>query len=469
MALFHPNLTFSFFSLLFLFVFITLLPISLEQDLPVLNSAEQRAVYSVLESINSNIPWRSLFTDDLCSSAPHGVVCDYFSDDDDPSSAESVHVTELSFGFVSDYTPNPPCSANSTLSSLLFSSFKYLRKLFFYKCFTEKRVLVPDINPSYASTLEELVLVDNPSLVGSLSGILRNFTSLRRVVLTGNGVYGEIPDVVGDLVSLEELTLSRNKLSGEMPVTLAHLKKMKVLDLSNNYFEGSVPEAMGNLVELFKMDLSFNGFSGKIPESLKSLQNLEFMDLSYNRFGNFGIPLFLAEMPRLRELFMSGNKLGGQIPEIWENLEGILGIGFSDMGLMGKIPPSMGLQLKSLCYLGLDNNKLEGTVPEEFGLLEFVNEINLEKNNLSGRVLFSAKFSSKIGHNLKLGDNPELCVEEAAFISINKTRNLGQLKMCKKPHRPNPALLNNGVSPIHDVYFLPICLVFFCMLVSLYS
>ncbi|XVF21547.1 hypothetical protein REPUB_Repub12eG0099200 [Reevesia pubescens] len=432
---------------LFKFVFFSILmsilvTISLQQEQPVLNSAEQDSVYQVLSSINSDIPWRTLFPDDLCSYPPHGVVCDYFTDP--ITNNVTVHIIELSFGYVSDYTPNPPCSPNSTFSPLLFTSFKHLRKLFFYECFTETQVFVPEIPAAFGSSLEELVFINNPAFVGTLGSIIRNFTTLRRVVLTGNGIYGSIPDGIGDLVNIEEITLSRNKLSGQVSVSLSKLKKLKVLDLSGNGFNGTVPCSVGNLTQLLKLDLSSNGFSDNIPRSLSNLQGLEFLDLSFNRFGNFGVPLFLAEMPRLKEVYLSGNLLGGEIPDIWEKLEGILGIGFSGMGLVGGIPASMGLHLRNLCYLGLGNNKLEGKVPEEFGFLEFASEINLENNNLSGRVPFSAKFTAKVGEKLRLKGNPELCVDEKLSHGKHTGSSLGELKKCSMPDTPNPVHFIEG-------------------------
>ncbi|KAK9282505.1 hypothetical protein L1049_005424 [Liquidambar formosana] len=436
-------------TLTFLTTLLSILVISHQQ--PVLNSAEQDSVYKVLESINSAIPWRILFPDDLCSSAPHGVVCDYFDDTTaaanvtSETTTETPHITELSFGYVSDYNPNPPCSPNSTLSPSLFTSFTHLRKLFFYKCFTESQVTIPDISPGFGSTLEELVFIDNPSIVGSLSGILGNFTSLRRLVLTGNGLYGEIPDGVGDLINLEQITIAANHFSGGVPVNFGKLENLKVLDLSHNDFEGTVPDSIGRLTGLLKLDLSYNRFTGKIPEGIKILQRLEFLDLSFNRFGNFGIPLFLGEMPMLREVYLSGNLLGGEIPEIWENLGGILGLGLSGVGLVGNIPGSMGVHLRSLCYLGLDNNKLEGTVPAVLGLLEGVREMNLENNQLSGKIPFTAKFTARVGKKLRLAGNPELCVEEGLISGKNSTR-LGHLRKCKKPDIPNAVLLQGGSS-----------------------
>lgn len=428
MALLRPFSTFTFLFLLSTTV--------ISQPQPLLSPAEQDSVYRVLDSVNPHIPWRTLFPDDLCSYGPHGVVCDYFLRDgtNSSSAAETVHVSELSFGYVSDFNPNPTCSPNATISPLLFTEFPYLRKLFFYRCFNEASVVVsvPEIPASFGSGLEELVFIDNPSLVGPLSGILRNFTNLRRAVLTGNGVYGNIPDSVAGLVNLEELTLSRNQLAGEIPISFAKLKKLKVLDLGGNSFAGKVPESVGSLSELLKLDLSSNGFSGQIPESFKNMQRLELLDLSYNRFNNSGVPLFLSEMTQLRTVSLSGNMLGGQIPEIWNNLGGILGIGLSEMGLVGKIPASMGVHLRNVRYLGLDNNKLEGTVPQEFGLLESGSEINLENNSLSGRVPF------KIGHNVKLNGNPQLCVDLGSSFASGGS---DKLKECNKQQKPNPAHL----------------------------
>ncbi|KAF5741830.1 hypothetical protein HS088_TW10G00836 [Tripterygium wilfordii] len=404
----------------------------ISQGQPVLNSAEQESVYQVLESINPTIPWRSLFPDDLCYSPPHGVVCDFFSEPN--GSISVVHITELSLGYVSDFNPNPPCYANSTFDPILFTSFNYLRKLFFYKCFTDSPVSVPTVSPSFASRLEQLVFIDNPALVGSLSGFNGNFTNLKRIVITGNGLSGNIPGWVGDSANLVELTLSRNQLTSAVLMSFSKLKKVRILDLSQNQFNGNVPDSIGNLTQLLKLDLNSNAFSGEIPNGLVNLQNMEFLDLSYNHFGNSGVPLFLSQMPRLRELHLSGNSLGGKIPEIWKNLGGIKGIGFSNMGLVGTIPASMGLYLRNLSYLGLDNNQLEGTVPMELGFLEFSSEINLENNNLSGRVPFTAR----VGEKLKLQGNPGLCVDGE---DLGKVKN-GSLKLC------NNAKLANLVNPV---------------------
>ncbi|KAM2909516.1 hypothetical protein FF1_002487 [Malus domestica] len=47
----------------------------ISQPQPLLAPVEQDTVYTVL---GFDIPWCSLFPDDLCISAPHGVVCDFY-------------------------------------------------------------------------------------------------------------------------------------------------------------------------------------------------------------------------------------------------------------------------------------------------------------------------------------------------------------------------------------------------------
>ncbi|XP_058101559.1 piriformospora indica-insensitive protein 2-like [Magnolia sinica] len=396
-----------------------------------LSPDEQESAYLVLESFNSAIDWRSLFPDDLCLSAPHGVVCDFFPDENEGR----AHITELSFGYISDYSSNPPCGPNPHFTPRI-SSLPFLRKLFFYKCFTDQNISLPGYFWN-SSSLQELVFMENPSLVGSLDGNISNFDRLQRLVLSGTGISGNIPDSIGELQELEQLVISRSHFSGWIPSTLGKLQKLKILDLSYNRLEGNLPPEIGGIPELLKLDLGFNQIAGEIPNRLVELQRLEFLDLSYNRFGNFGIPLFLSEMPQLKEVYLSGNALGGQIPEIWEKLGGILGIGLSSLGLVGNIPASMGVYLRNVSYLGLDNNMLEGKVPKEFGLLKNVKEMNLENNRLSGEIPFSANFSAKVGGKLKLEGNLRLCVDSGM-----SRGHFGDFSACeKKKAIPNAALV----------------------------
>lgn len=117
--------------------------------------------------------------------------------------------------------------------------------------------------------------------------------------------------------------------------------------------------------------------------------------------------------------------------------------GYRGNGLVGNIPALMELSLRNTCCLGLDNYKLEGTEPEEFGLLESVRELNLENNNLSGKVPFSAKFVAKTGDKLLEG-NPNLCNDEELSSCAKVGSSLGQLKLCSKPYYILKSAIQHG-------------------------
>ena len=49
---------------------------------PALNNNEEAAIYQVLEAINPEIDWKSLYRDNLCTGASHGIVCDIDENDE---------------------------------------------------------------------------------------------------------------------------------------------------------------------------------------------------------------------------------------------------------------------------------------------------------------------------------------------------------------------------------------------------
>ncbi|KAJ1690475.1 hypothetical protein LUZ63_014630 [Rhynchospora breviuscula] len=415
--------------------------------------AEQNAAYSVLETINPYVNWRDLYPDDLCISAPHGFLCDFFpipsscnstsSNLTCTASSTSNHITELNFGYLSDYTSNPTCnftSSNSTSLFALFSSFPFLRKLFFFNCFTSRSsytALPPNLFSLLPSTLEDLVLINNPSLSGEIE-MDASSLPLKRLVISGTAISGEIPLLPS---TLQQLVLSRNSIYGQIPPSISRCTNLNILDLSYNRLTGSMPDQLTQLGNLIKLDLSFNRINGRIPDTVSGLKKLELLDLSFNQLTG-GIPTGMGEMVGLKEVYLSWNRIGGQIPEIWEKMGGnLVGIGFSGLGLNGNIPASMGTYLKKLCFLALDNNLLEGPVPVQLRELESTaNEVNLEKNQLHGPVPFSADFVVRLGSKLKLGGNRGLC---QVGPTGSKKGSLEMLPECNATEVPRPVVISN--------------------------
>ncbi|KAJ3685817.1 hypothetical protein LUZ61_014981 [Rhynchospora tenuis] len=421
-------------SLLFLFFILSSSTAALS-----LPPAEQEAAYTILETINPSFNWRDLYPDDLCISAPHGLLCDFF-----PSS-NSNHITELNFGYFSDYTSNPTCnftSTNSTSLFALFSSFTFLKKLFFFNCFTSLSsytALPPNLFSLLPSTLEDLVLLNNPSLSGEFE-MDASSLPLKRLVISGTAISGEIPLLPS---TIRQLVLSRNSIYGQIPPSISRCTNLNILDLSYNRLTGSMPDQLTQLVNLIKLDLSFNRINGRIPDTISGLKNLEMLDLSFNQLTG-GIPTGMGEMVGLKEVYLSWNRIGGQIPEIWEKMgDNLVGIGFSGLGLIGNIPASMGIYLRKLCFLALDNNLLEGPVPVQFRRLESTaSEVNLEKNQLHGLVPFSADFVVRLGSKLKLGGNRGLC--QVGPTGSEKKGSLEMLPACNATEVPRPVVISTG-------------------------
>ncbi|XP_031474660.1 receptor like protein 29-like [Nymphaea colorata] len=385
-------------TLLFLFFFFSLCVSS--PDL-LLDQQESDHLYAVLSSLNPSVDWRSDYPDDLCTSGPHGVVCEPLGD--------SLRVVELSFGYVSDYSNNPPCHPSNASFSPSLSRFPFLSKLFFYRCFTNSSLVsLPSFLWSLGPQLQELVFEDNPAIAGPLSADIANLTGLRRLIISGSNLSGLIPQTIAALSQVQQIDLSGNRLTGPIPPAVGNLTELIVLDLSRNQLTGPLPPELGQLSKATKLDLSFNNISGEIPASLGELRGLEMFVLSNNSI-NGGLPLFLGRMQGLRDLHLGGNPLGGTLPDVWTQLAGLVSLDLAYTGLVGIIPASMA-RLRNLTYLSLDHNGLTGAIPSGLGGLPLIHDLDLSYNRLSGQVPFREEVVERLGPKLKLAGNDGLCL-----------------------------------------------------------
>ncbi|TKJ18974.1 MAG: hypothetical protein CEE43_16710 [Promethearchaeota archaeon Loki_b32] len=117
---------------------------------------------------------------------------------------------------------------------------------------------------------EELIFWDSQIL--SLPESIGNFTSVRKIDLSGNKLTG-LPDSIGDLPLLEILNLNNNSIE-KIPKSLGNLKNLKELHLVNNRLT-TLPNSVGNLASLEILDLSWNYMLGYLGESIFKLPRLK--------------------------------------------------------------------------------------------------------------------------------------------------------------------------------------------------
>lgn len=367
-----------------------------------LPSSESDTLYSIMESMSDDHPWRLSYPNPCnpASSWP-GIECK-------PGTDNYLHVSRLDFG----NNPNPSCKKTATFPDQIFS-LPFLQSVFFFNCFTHTKTTL-SVSPDglFSSSLQQLSLRSNPSLAGSIPPLISSLNSLQILTLSQNRLTGEIPVKIFSLTSLVHLDLSYNLLTGTIPVQVGNLKNLAGLDLSYNSLSGSIPSSIGQLGMLQKLDLSSNLLVGSVPNSIEKLNLLVFMALSNNKMkGNF--PKGLAKLQDLQYFIMDDNPMFIPLPEEFGMLMKLQELRLANSGYSGSIPPSLS-QLKNLSTLSLQNNRLRGEIPAGFGSLSHIYHMNLSRNLLNGVVPFNATFLQRLGRNLDLSENPGLCLNPDA-------------------------------------------------------
>ncbi|MCO5579034.1 hypothetical protein L7F22_032886 [Adiantum nelumboides] len=360
--------------------------------------SEEEAFYKVMQAINYEVDWRTLYPDPCGGSSPQGSSCDEVGG--------LWHLTSLSFGPV--YENTPPCGRNASIDSSIVQ-LTHLKSLSFYRCFTQANTSIPSEVASLKASLKSLTLRDNGALGGGIPAAFGGLLKLERLIITGAKIEGSIPWELGQLQQLVQLDLSNNKLGGFIPSSLGKsLGNLVVLVLSNNCLIGNIPPSLGGLARMEKLDISRNMLVGRIPLEMGFLERLNLMDMSSNKLeGN--IPSSFAGLARLQRLDLSHNSFKGALLNgVWGSLRHLMSLDLSNAGFEGPIPSSFA-SLESLRSLSLSNNKLSGGVPRGLGALSHLCSLHLSGNNLSGQLPFTPAFVEKLGSNLLLYGNKELC------------------------------------------------------------
>ncbi|XP_071692163.1 uncharacterized protein [Rutidosis leptorrhynchoides] len=360
---------------------------------------ELQILYTIMETLSSDQNWRISHPNPCKPSTSWiGIECK-------PSVTDShLHVTRLDFG----QPPNPNCKKTATFPSQIFQ-LPYLQSIFFFQCFTNTKTTLSIHNQQPPSSLQQLSLRSNPNLVGTIpSQLFTHLPSLQILTLSQSKISGKIPPEISKLTTLLHLDLSYNHLTGAIPNELSKLSNLVGLDLSYNSLTNSIPTTIGQLGMLQKLDLSSNLLTGSVPTTIQELKSLVFIALSNNGFQG-KLPIGLHNLKGLEYFIMENNPMSTQLPVELGQLLKLQELRLANCGYSGEIPASFS-NLSNLTTLSLQKNKLTGSIPLGFGNLSHIYHMNLSKNLLSGEVPFDTSFLKRLGKNLDLSENTDLCL-----------------------------------------------------------
>ncbi|XP_039137106.1 receptor-like protein EIX2 [Dioscorea cayenensis subsp. rotundata] len=202
-----------------------------------------------------------------------------------------------------------------------------------------------------------------------------NFTNLRFLDLSSNGINSTMPLWLFKLSGLEYLYLRGNNIQDLIPSDIGKLTSLRVLDLAYN--------------GVFGVDSTFNGvLIAGLPTTLGKLCNLSKLYLSGNKYFSGDLnrlgEIFSGCLNNsLEELYWSDASLSGILPSWLENLKSLKALDLSDNFFYGSL---LQLQLPSLQTLLLDSNNFNGTIPKYLGqLFPELDTLDLSDNNIAVR------------------------------------------------------------------------------------
>lgn len=255
-------------------------------------------------------------------------------------------------------------------------------------------------------------------------------SSLLRLSMDNNRIYGRIPASINSLRNLELLNLSCNSISGDIPPEISQLQKLQKLGLAENQISGEIPASLGNLTKLNTLEIFGNRLEGSIPTTFGSYQHLTSLDLSNNRL-NGSIPKELFTLSSLSTILnLSRNSLSGPLPEDVGRLENVGTIDLSNNRISGRIPESIGT-CKSLQNLSMANNLLSGPIPGTLSGVKGLQSLDLSLNQLSGDIPTDLQqLQTLIFLNLSFNDLQGQVPKNGVFANPSRVHLEGNSKLC---------------------------------------
>ncbi|XVF03666.1 hypothetical protein REPUB_Repub05bG0013000 [Reevesia pubescens] len=252
--------------------------------------------------------------------------------------------------------------------------------------------------------------ISNNSLIGEISSLICNASSLEILDLSHNNLSGIIPQCFGNLSKslsflnlqmnqfrgiipptfaegchLSNLNLNGNQLQGPLTQSIINCKGLEVLDLANNKINDTFPHWLGSLPLLQVLVLRSNQLHGSIQEiSSSSFSKIQIFDLSSNYFSGPLPVRYIRNFKAMINLIEDGNAMSSYMGLRDDSLS--FGTFYSySIGIVfkGKEMELEKIFIKLMC-IDLSNNQFEGEIPKAIGMLNSLIGLNLSHNKLSG-------------------------------------------------------------------------------------
>ncbi|KAK8272635.1 hypothetical protein V6Z11_D11G346500 [Gossypium hirsutum] len=282
------------------------------------------------------------------------------------------------------------------------------------------------------SSVTQLDLSVN-QLNGQIPLSIGGLSSLKLFDVSKNQLNGQIPLSIGGLSSLKLFDVSKNQLNGTFPLSFGRLESLETLDCGYNLLVGVVSEThFSNHTRLTTLAASHNRLifepnsswippfqcewielghwhlGPKFPQWLKFQKKLSYLDISYAGISDV-MPTWFLNLPTPFEyLNLSSNQLRGEI----SYLNGRSFVDLSSNRFIGPLPrvfPTLrflilsnnsfsGSLFELLCnsssgefmeILYIDKNLISGDIPDCWNRWQGLDILNLESNNLTGKIPLS--------------------------------------------------------------------------------
>jgi Leucine-rich repeat (LRR) protein len=188
-------------------------------------------------------------------------------------------------------------------------------------------------------------------------------TTLRRLDISSNLIFGTIPQDVASLPHMEIYNMSHNQISGNFPRFAS--KKLQAIDVYDNRLMGGLHADIGfDHPSMTNLNLQHNRLLGTIPESISNMKNLQYLTLTENSFYG-SLPATFGELLNLEYFYVDNNRLVGEIPASLASRHSKLKEAWFQRNMFSGVVPPEFAEIKTLTEFYVDDNKLTGYLPKD--------------------------------------------------------------------------------------------------------